>query len=90
MTHKLLIASSNSGKLREIQAILGETPFQLILPTQLGLQLEVVEDGQTYLENAALKARAYAGASGLLTLADDSGLEAVSYTHLTLPTSDLV
>lgn len=75
MTTTLLIASSNPGKLREIQDILGETPFHLILPAQLGLQLEVAETGQTYQENAALKATAYALASGLLTLADDSGLE---------------
>lgn len=75
MQTPLLIASSNPGKLREIQDILGNTPFQLLLPSHLGLTLDVVEDGQTYAENAARKAQAYAGASGLLTLADDSGLE---------------
>ena len=75
---KILIASGNVGKLREIQSVLGEHPlakFTLILPHQLGLDLEVSETGSNYAENAALKARTYARASGLLSLADDSGLE---------------
>ncbi len=76
----LLIASSNLGKLREIEAILSDPvldhlPIQLSLPAQLGIQLEVVEDGSTYAENAEKKGRAYASASNLITLADDSGLE---------------
>lgn len=73
----LLVASTNLGKLVEIQDILGEfgRKVLLLLPADLGLNLEVVEDGSTYAENAALKARAYCKASGLITLADDSGLE---------------
>jgi len=72
---RLLIASSNRGKLREIQAVLTGLPVDLVLPSDLGLALQVEESGATYAENAALKARAYCQASGLLTLADDSGLE---------------
>ena len=72
---KLLIASGNRGKLREIRAILADFPVDLLMPTDLGLDLDVVEDGSTYAENAALKARAYCGLSGLITMADDSGLE---------------
>ncbi|MHB1448222.1 MAG: RdgB/HAM1 family non-canonical purine NTP pyrophosphatase [Bellilinea sp.] len=72
---QLLIASSNRGKLREIQAVLAGLPVELVLPADLGLSLQVAETGVTYAENAALKARAYCLASGLLTLADDSGLE---------------
>lgn len=72
---RLLIASSNRGKLREIQAVLAGLPVELVLPADLGLALQVDETGATYAENAALKARAYCQASGLLTLADDSGLE---------------
>ena len=74
---KLLVASSNPGKLAEIQDLIGDlrTRIQLLLPAELGLDLDVVEDGETYAENAALKARAYYRASGLPTLADDSGLE---------------
>ncbi len=72
---KLLIASTNRGKLREMRAVLTELSVDLVLPADLGLSLDVAETGQTYAENAALKARAYSQASGLLTLADDSGLE---------------
>ncbi len=71
----LLIASTNRGKLKEIQAILNDLPCQLLLPADLGITLEVEETGQTYAENAALKANAYCQASNLITLADDSGLE---------------
>jgi XTP/dITP diphosphohydrolase len=72
---KLLLASNNPGKLGEIRALLGDLPLELITPTQLGLQLVVEENGQTYAENAALKAKSFARVTGLLTLADDSGLE---------------
>jgi len=72
---QLLIASTNRGKLREMRAVLTGLPVDLVLPADLGLSLDVAETGQTYAENAALKARAYSQASGLLTLADDSGLE---------------
>ena len=71
----LLIASTNRGKLREIQAVLSDLALDLVLPADLGLNLNVEETGTTYAENAALKARAYCQAGGLLTLADDSGLE---------------
>lgn len=55
--------------------MLGGIPFQIITPSELGLKLDVAETGATYEENARIKALAYAEASGLLTLADDSGLE---------------
>ena len=70
----LLIASSNPGKLKEIQFILSDLPVKLVLPADIGIHLDVVEDGDTYLENAAKKALAYCQASGITTLADDSGL----------------
>lgn len=72
---KILIATANKGKVREIQAILGDLGFEFLRPDEIGLDLDVVEDGNTYEENAGKKARAYADASGLLALADDSGLE---------------
>lgn len=76
----LLIATGNKGKLREIEAILAAAEpqslaVQLILPAQQGIDLEVEEDGSNYAENAAKKAVAYSQASGLISLADDSGLE---------------
>lgn len=75
ITMKLLIATNNPGKMREIQAILKGLPLELLTPAAAGLELDVEESGSTYAENAALKARAFANASGLVSLADDSGLE---------------
>ena len=72
---KLLIATNNQGKLKEFQAILQSLDIELILPADIGLELDVEEDGQTYAENAAKKALAFSQASGLTALADDSGLE---------------
>lgn len=72
---KLLIATSNTGKVKEIQAILQDLDLELLSPADLGLDLEVKEDGQTYAENASKKALAFCQASGLTALADDSGLE---------------
>jgi XTP/dITP diphosphohydrolase len=72
---KLLIATGNRGKLKEFQSLLTGLEVELVMPKDLGLELEVIEDGLTYAENAAKKARAYSQASGLLSLADDSGLE---------------
>jgi XTP/dITP diphosphohydrolase len=73
---KLLIATENKGKMRELQELLSELPgIELVLPSQLGIVLNVEETGSTYAENAALKARAYCEAGRMVTLADDSGLE---------------
>src|SRR5574341_2077395 len=72
---KLLIATNNQGKLLEFQALLNDTSLQLVSPAQIGLDLDVTEDGHTYAENAAKKAVAFAQASALISLADDSGLE---------------
>ena len=75
MPRKLLVATHNRGKLREYADLLSGLPFTLVSPDELGLDLQVAESGATYVDNARLKALAYAQASGLLTLADDSGLE---------------
>ena len=72
---KILIASHNRGKLGEFAAILPQLEADLATPADLGLTLEVVEEGTTYAGNARLKAVAFARASGLLALGDDSGLE---------------
>ena len=72
---KLLIATRNQGKMREYQRLFRELPFQLLSLDDLGIDAEVEETGQTFLENAWLKANTYASLSGLLTLSDDSGLE---------------
>lgn len=72
---KLLIATNNKGKVKEIWAILEDLDIQLVLPSDIDLELDVVEDGQTYAENAAKKALAFSRVSGMIALADDSGLE---------------
>jgi XTP/dITP diphosphohydrolase len=71
----LLIATNNKGKIKELQDLLKDTGIELATPAQIDLDLDVAEDGQTYAENATKKAVAFAQASGLLSLADDSGLE---------------
>lgn len=71
----LLIASTNPGKLREYREILSDLPVDLLTLADLGITFEVEETGSTFRENANLKARAYAKASGLVTFAEDSGLE---------------
>ncbi len=72
---KLLVATNNPGKVRELKELLAELPVEITFPAREGLDLEVHETGGTFEENARLKALAYAQAGGLLTLADDSGLE---------------
>ena len=71
----LLIATNNEGKVKELQDLLNDRGLELITPAQINLELDVVEDGHTYAENAIKKAVAFANASGLISLADDSGLE---------------
>jgi len=78
---RLLLGSANPGKLRELRAILTGVPVVLLGLDDLrgrdglGDPPEVAETGQTFLDNALIKARAYAAWSGLAALADDSGLE---------------
>ncbi len=79
---RLLIATSNPGKVRELQAMLSGLPVELTTPKMLRRTLSVDETGHTYRANAALKATAYALATGLPTLADDSGLEVEALNNL--------
>lgn len=71
---KLIIASNNEHKLREIKAILGHHFEEIVSLREAGIRHETVEDGQTFLENAEKKAREIAELSGCCALADDSGL----------------
>ncbi|HEY5639493.1 MAG TPA: RdgB/HAM1 family non-canonical purine NTP pyrophosphatase [Dehalococcoidia bacterium] len=72
---KLLIATNNPGKAAELRVLLEGCGWEIVTPADLGLELDVEEDGETYEENARKKALAGAKASGLVTLADDSGIE---------------
>jgi XTP/dITP diphosphohydrolase len=73
--YKLLIATNNKGKVEELQDLFKDMDVELVTPAQIGLDLNVAEDGHTYAENATRKAVAFARASRLVSLADDSGLE---------------
>jgi XTP/dITP diphosphohydrolase len=72
---KLLLATNNTGKVKEYRSLLEGIQFDLATPKELGITTAVEETGDTYRENAQLKACVLAAQSGLLTLADDSGIE---------------
>lgn len=73
--NELLIASNNTNKLGEIKAILGDIPVRLLMPSDLDITIDVIEDGNSYYENALKKAQTFFTHTGMVTLADDSGLE---------------
>ena len=72
---KLLVATGNRGKLAELNDLLADVPIELFSLGDVGGFEEVEETGATFAENAALKASGYALLAGIVTLADDSGLE---------------
>ena len=75
MLPKLLLATNNAGKVKEYRSLLQGIPFEMVTPGEIGITMDVAETGATYRENARLKACSLAAQSGLLTLADDSGIE---------------
>lgn len=73
---RVIFATGNAGKMREIRSIMADTYSEILSMKEAGIQTDIVEDGETYEENALIKARAVAAAAaGGLVLADDSGLE---------------
>ena len=72
---KLLLATNNTGKLREYQSLLKGIPFEIVTLADQGITADVAEIGKSFEENATLKATSLAAISWLLSLADDSGLE---------------
>lgn len=72
---KLVIATNNPGKLREFRQLFSDSSFELVTPRDVGVEWTVEETGRTFEENARLKAVDAARRTGLLALADDSGLE---------------
>jgi non-canonical purine NTP pyrophosphatase (RdgB/HAM1 family) len=72
---EILIGTGNSGKITEISRVLKDLPLQLRLITEFSTLLQPDECGDSYAENAIIKAQSYANQTGLWTLADDSGLE---------------
>ena len=70
----LLLASQNPGKLAEMKQLVSGLPFRVLVPADVGIGEAPEETGTTFIENAILKARHYSTRSGLVTVADDSGL----------------
>jgi XTP/dITP diphosphohydrolase len=77
----LLVATTNAGKLREIAALLAGVPLALLTLRDVAQVPEPEETGATFAENARLKARYYSAATGLVSVADDSGLEIEALDH---------
>jgi XTP/dITP diphosphohydrolase len=73
--HQIFLASRNPGKLEEITDILSGVPVELVCPSDFEGLPDVDESGSTYFENAVIKAKHYSMGTGLIALADDSGLE---------------
>jgi len=71
---KILAATSNPGKISEIRRILGAGGITVVTPGEMGIEIDVEENGDTFEDNAVAKAVAYLRASGMPSLADDSGL----------------
>jgi XTP/dITP diphosphohydrolase len=72
----VVLATTNAGKLRDFRALFEGTGIDLVAPADLGVALDVEETGETFVENALLKARAHAAACAMPALADDSGIVA--------------
>nr|WP_296487904.1 XTP/dITP diphosphatase [uncultured Acetatifactor sp.] len=72
---KLIFATGNAGKMKEIRMILEDTGYEVLSMKDAGIRTYIEENGKTYEENALIKARAVAAVAGELVLADDSGLE---------------
>ena len=84
MGQKIIFATGNAGKMREIRDILGDTDMDILSMKEAGIETDIVEDGTTFEENAVIKAKAVAElllqsdrkeCDGAIVMADDSGLE---------------
>lgn len=75
MKKQVIFATTNQGKMKEIKMILADLPVEVSSLKEAGIEVEIVEDGQTFEENAIIKAKKIMELTGAITLADDSGLE---------------
>ncbi len=80
---RLLVATQNRGKQQEIKTLLALTGLDLVFPNDLPAvsDLDVIEDGKSFAENAELKARAFAQASNVLSVAEDTGLQVAALNN---------
>lgn len=72
---KIIFATKNKGKIKEINAIMSDMNVEVVSMEDAGINIDVVEDGNTFEENAIKKAEEIMKVSGLITMADDSGIE---------------
>lgn len=72
---RIIFATGNAGKMKEIREILADMPYEVLSMKEAGVEAEIVEDGTTFEENALIKASAIAKLTGEIAMADDSGLE---------------
>jgi XTP/dITP diphosphohydrolase len=75
MKEKLIFATTNADKMREVREILPNFPYEILSLKEAGINVDIEENGTTFLENAMIKAKAIHKLTGALVLADDSGLE---------------
>lgn len=71
----LLVGTTSAGKTRELRSLLADLPARIVFPADLGLNIDPEEGETSFVANAKLKARAYLRASGVMTIAEDSGFE---------------
>lgn len=75
MKKRIVFATGNAGKMREIREILADMDMDIVSMKEMGIDIEIEENGDTFEENAVIKAKAVAKICGEIVLADDSGLE---------------
>lgn len=75
MSGKIVFATGNAGKMKEIQMIMADTGLEVVSMKEAGISIDIEENGRTYEENAMIKARAVAAQTKEIVMADDSGLE---------------
>lgn len=75
MKNRIVFATGNEGKVKEIQMILADLSYEVVSMKEAGIQVTIQENGSSYEENALIKARAVAAHTDAIVMADDSGLE---------------
>lgn len=75
MMDKIIFATSNEGKMKEVRQILSDLNIPVLSLKEAGIHIDIVEDGKTFEENSIIKARTIMEHTGMVVLADDSGLE---------------
>lgn len=81
---KIIFATTNQGKVREVKMMMEDFGVDFVTMKDAGIDIDIVEDGKTFEENAIIKAKTIMEATGEIALADDSGLE-VDYLEVFLP-----